>query len=53
MLTVPACAAIPIAGCGGGDSTTGSETGESSATQAKPVVKYKTLIFVVDLREVG
>jgi peptidylprolyl isomerase len=39
MLTVAACAAIAIAGCGGGDSTTGSETGESSATQTKPVVK--------------
>jgi peptidylprolyl isomerase len=39
MLTVAACAAIAIAGCGGGDSTTGAETGESSATQTKPVVK--------------
>jgi peptidylprolyl isomerase len=39
MLTVAACAAIAIAGCGGGDSTTGSETGESPATQTKPVVK--------------
>jgi peptidylprolyl isomerase len=39
ILTAAACAAIAIAGCGGGDSTTGSETAESSATAAKPVVK--------------
>ena len=35
-----ACAAIAIAGCGGGDSTTGSETASvRSATTTKPVVK--------------
>ena len=39
MLTVAASAAIAIAGCGGDDSTTGSETGESAATTTKPVVK--------------
>ncbi len=39
MLTIAACAAIAIAGCGGDDSTTGSETGESAATTTKPVVK--------------
>ena len=39
ILTAAACTAIAIAGCGGGDSTTGSETAESSATTTKPVVK--------------
>jgi peptidylprolyl isomerase len=41
MLTLAACAAIAIAGCGGGGSTTGSEaeSTESSATTSKPVVK--------------
>jgi peptidylprolyl isomerase len=41
MLTLAACAAIAIAGCGGGGSTTGSEaeSTESSATTTKPVVK--------------
>jgi peptidylprolyl isomerase len=39
ILTVAACAAIAIAGCGGGDSTTEGETAESSATSTKPVVK--------------
>jgi peptidylprolyl isomerase len=46
MPILAACAAIAIAGCGGGDSTTGSETAESapaaaesSATTKKPVVK--------------
>ena len=42
MLTIAACAAIAIAGCGGGDSTTGSETAESAATTTKPVVKAPT-----------
>jgi peptidylprolyl isomerase len=41
MLTLAACAAIAIAGCGGDDSTTGAEaeSPESSATTTKPVVK--------------
>ncbi len=39
MLTLVACAAIAIAGCGGGDSTTGSETTSSVDTTVKPVVK--------------
>jgi peptidylprolyl isomerase len=39
VLTFAACAAIAIAGCGSGDSTTGSETTESAATTTKPVVK--------------
>jgi peptidylprolyl isomerase len=37
--TLAACAMLAIAGCGGGDSTTGSETAESAATTTKPVVK--------------
>ena len=41
IATLVACAAIGVAGCGGGDSTTGSETSASaeSATATKPVVK--------------
>jgi peptidylprolyl isomerase len=39
MLTLAACAAIAIAGCGGDDSTTGSETAAASAPTTKPVVK--------------
>jgi peptidylprolyl isomerase len=42
IVTGAACTAIAIAGCGGGDSTTGSATGESpesGATSTKPVVK--------------
>jgi peptidylprolyl isomerase len=39
MLTVAACAAIALAGCGGGDSTTGSETTSTVDTTTKPVVK--------------
>ena len=35
MLIFAACAAIAIAGCGGDDSTTGSDTGESAATTTK------------------
>ena len=41
IATLVACAAIAVAGCGGDDSTTGSETSASaeSATATKPVVK--------------
>lgn len=39
ILTVVACAAIFVAGCGGGDSTTGSETTAASPPTTKPVVK--------------
>jgi peptidylprolyl isomerase len=39
ILTLAACVALAIAGCGGDDSTTDSETAAAEAPTTKPVVK--------------